>query len=355
MVTIVNINPCWHYAPVKNGMTAERDSNTPPTPPPPKTRRGGPKRDPNTTAGEKLLKLLNILLWDPKRHYQADLAERLMCSGQTVHRYIGMIERTLTGSLTIHCGSDGPRRFYQLAQPATADTLGVSDEEVRYLALCRDLAKPFLPQETHDRLGQTLRDLATGQAGRVFGAPIGFRTKGTIDYGPHLKTLETLRAAIEGKEICALDYRPIGQKDQKTYRFAPGLIIALNGALYVQGYRLETGSVLPERPSTFLIHRLLSVTPLAKYFRFDAADTEARSFGLHWHAPKRVAIEVDRDAADYVRDRTWSDDQKIDEREDGSLVLHLMTTSEREVQAWVWSFGGLGRVVENVTVGGGQA
>jgi hypothetical protein len=94
------------------------------------------------------------------------------------------------------------------------------------------------------------------------------------------------------------------------------LIIALNGALYVQGYRLEEGSVLPERPSTFLFHRILSVTPLQEYFRFDAADTEARRFGLQWHDPKFVAIEVDRDAADYVRDHTWSDDQRIDERED---------------------------------------
>lgn len=312
----------------------------------PKARRGGPKRDADVTPGERLLRLYTLLLFDAKRHYLTKLAADLGCTEQAIRRSIATIERTLNGTISLasNLDEDG-RRYYQLTQSATPDTLGVSHEEVRYLALCRDLAQPFLPPETHERLGRTLRDLATGQAGALFGTPIGFRTKGTIDYTNHLKTLETLRAAIESKQICALLYRPIGQKDEKTYRFAPGLIIALNGALYVQGYRMEEGSVLPERPSTFLVHRVQSVTPLQEYFRFDAADTEARRFGLHWHDPKPIAIEVDRDAADYVRDRTWSDGQKIDEREDGSLVLHLMTTSEREVQAWVWSFGGLARVI----------
>jgi hypothetical protein len=108
-------------------------------PRPPKSRRGRPQQAPNAMDGEKLLKLLNIPLWDPKRHYQADLGEHLRCSEQTTLRYVAKIKPTLTGSLTIDSGSYSPRGFYQLFQPATADNLGGEDQEVRYLPLCRDL------------------------------------------------------------------------------------------------------------------------------------------------------------------------------------------------------------------------
>lgn len=152
-------------------MTAKSDKGRPSDGPQQlKTRRGGPKRDADVTPGERLLKLYNLLLFDAKRHYLTDLAVRFGCTEQSIRRAITTIERILIGtaSLANRLDSDG-RRYYQLAQPATADTLGAPLEEVRYLALCRDLAQPFLPAETHARLGQTLRDLATDPTDVLFG------------------------------------------------------------------------------------------------------------------------------------------------------------------------------------------
>lgn len=137
------------------------------------------------TPSERLLNLYNLLLLDARRHYLTELAADLGCSEQAVRRSIATIERTLSRNITLASDLDDEgRRYYRLVHSTTPDTLGVSQEEVRYLALCRDLAQPFLPPETHERLGRTLRDLATGQTGTLFGTPIGFRTKGTIDYTP---------------------------------------------------------------------------------------------------------------------------------------------------------------------------
>ncbi len=312
------------------------------------TRRGGAKKDKDSGPRDKVLQLYLYLVLAPGRHFKKDLAERFNFAETTTSNIIDVIERHIGRTAELKRGKHKNRTYYELVMPTTAETLGVSLEEVRYLALCRDLAEPFLPPETHARLGRSLRELATSLNGtaQLPHKSIGFRTKGTIDYTPHLPNLQVLRTAIEKKEICTLLYRALGRKEERQYRFAPGVIIALNGALYVQGYRLEDGSVLAERPSTFLLHRIRTVTPLHEFFTFDAADTDARTFGLYWHEPKDVFIEVDADAADYVRDRTWSDDQHISDRADGSLLLRLRTTSEREVQAWVWSFGGLARVVD---------
>lgn len=126
------------------------------------------------------------------------------------------------------------------------------------------------------------------------------------------------------------------QKLARTYRYASGRILTMSGTLYVQGYRLGEGSLLKERPTTFSLHRIAAINPTGEFFSFDAADTEASRFGLNWHSPKRIHIHIDPRAADYVRDRIWSDDQTIEELGDGGIELAVTTTSEKELNAW-WS------------------
>jgi predicted DNA-binding transcriptional regulator YafY len=200
-----------------------------------------------------------------------------------------------------------------------------------------------------DRINSSLTTLALllgeSAARSVSGMSIGFHGKGFIDYSPHLGTIAILNKAIEKRSICNVIYRPGGRRAEATYRYAPGRILAMGGTLYVQGHRLAEHSVMTERPTTFSLHRISQVTPIAEYFRFDAADGDACAFGLNWHEPRRMQIRVAASAGDYVRDRVWSDDQVIEDTEDGGLLLSVTTTSEKELRAWVYSFGGAAQLV----------
>jgi hypothetical protein len=57
-----------------------------------------------------------------------------------------------------------------------------------------------------------------------------------------------------------------------------------------------------------------------------------------------MAVHIAPEAVDYVRDRVWSDDQTIEEHMDGSITLTVTTTGEKELKAWVWSFGGAAEI-----------
>ena len=262
---------------------------------------------------------------------------------------IGVIEKHLGKDVEIESGLEDRRRYYRLRSKAEEKALGFSFEELRYLATCRDLAAPFLPEGVAERINRSLTALALqlgeSAAHSVSGVPIGFRSKGFIDFTPHLGTIATLNQAIEKRQICNVIYKAGGRKEQAPYRYAPGRILSMNGTLYVQGYQMCDRSLLKERPTTFSLHRIATVTPTGEYFSFNAADADARAFGLNWHEPKRIRVQVTPEAADYVRDRVWSDDQTIEELDDGSIVLTVSTTSEKELNAWVWSFGGLARCV----------
>lgn len=293
-----------------------------------------------------MLVLYQRLTLNGKKHFQADIARDLECSPQTVSRLVDVIERHIGKDSHIVKGLDGRRRYYQFCTKSQDKALGVSAEELHFLAVCRDLAAPYLPESVSDRIGHSLTQLALTLGEQSLpDLPLGFRSKGYIDYTPHLDAISCLRGAIEKRQVCRVVYTATGRKEPSVYRYAPGRILVMNGALYVQGYRLVDGMLAPERPTTFSLHRISDIVTTGEFFGFDAAEGDARRFGLDWHEPKRMSVKIAKDAADYVRDRIWSDDQVIEDHPDGGLTLTVTTTSEKELQAWVWSFGGLAQIV----------
>ncbi|ABC23252.1 hypothetical protein Rru_A2452 [Rhodospirillum rubrum ATCC 11170] len=278
------------------------------------------------------------------------LKNELECSERTVDRIVDDINNALSADLEIVKAPNNNNEIcYQLVSHKEENVPGFSFEEVRYLATCRDLAAPYLPEAVIGRINRSLVNLALhleeGQRRSVSGAPITFANKGYIDYGPHAETIKTLNEAIANRRVCSLCYLPMNERTAKSYRYAPGRIVAMNGVFYVQGHYLDEGSLLPGHFITFLLHRITQITPGEEYFHFNAFEDTSRAFGLKWHEPMRRQIHVAADAADYVRDRIWSADQTIEEQDDGGIILSVTTTSEKELQAWVWSFGGLAEII----------
>jgi predicted DNA-binding transcriptional regulator YafY len=306
-------------------------------------------RNKDSSPRDKLLSVYQRLTLDGRKHFQTDLAQEENCSAQTIARVVSIIEAHLGKDAYIDSGLEGRRRYYQLRSKNRDKSLGFSFEELHYLTTCRDIAGQFLPESVVARIDRTLTDLALQLGERTAPkAHIGFRNKGFIDYAPHLPSIATLRQAIEKRQICTVVYRANGKSEPRSHRYAPGQLLSMNGTLYVQGYGLAEGSVLKERPTIFSVHRIAEVALTGEYFRFNAADADTHKFGLSWHEPKRVRIRFAPQAADYVRDRVWSDDQMIEELEDGGLVLEVTTTSEKELQSWVWSFRELAKVIDGL-------
>jgi predicted DNA-binding transcriptional regulator YafY len=298
--------------------------------------------------GDRLIMLYQLLTLHGRRHYLADLATQLGRSPQAINRMVDVIEAHVGKDAYIERGMEGRRRYFRYRTRSEERALGYSFEELHFLATCRDLAAPHLPGEVVGRIDRTLTSLAVqlGDSGRQkIGVPIGFRSKGSIDYGAHLDTVSGIREAISRRLVCTVSYRRTGGRELRAYRYAPGGIVAMSGTLYVQGRQLDDGSLLPGRQTTFSLHRIASVIPTGEHFAFNAVEGDAKPFGLGWHEPRRVTVKVQSAAADYVRDRVWSDDQAITELADGSLEITMTTTSEKEVSAWVMSFGGLADIV----------
>lgn len=303
-----------------------------------------PQKYHDDTAVEKALRLFRKLMLDGRRHFQADLANELQCSPQTIIRLTGAIESVI--GVNLETGLEKRRRWYQIRTfPRTY--FKFECEELRYLSVCRDLAAAFLPEQVRRRVDATIFNLSLLMADYDYAErekaqqpQFAFFSKGRIDYSPHFEHIEKLAQAAEERRICLVHYKASGQKECKEHRFAPGHIAHMNGALYLLGGILNEDCSAVRHLTNLAIHRIQKVILTEHEFTFDLPDSDPDTFGLPWHEPRTFRIRFKPGkAADYVRERIWANEQKMEDLEDGGLLLKITTRSEPELMAWVRSFG----------------
>lgn len=302
------------------------------------------KFDSDTTSNAKLLKLFRKLMAEGKKHYLSDLAKEFNCSSQTILRLIMVIEAEIGTNL--QTGKDGTKRWYQIVSIARS-RLGLDFEELRYLAICRDLASPYLPEQVKKRVDESLLNFSllmsdSAYAGRenIQKEQFAFFSKGYIDYTKHYSTIDKLLKAIDTKMICLIRYKAAGKSEIKEHRFAPHKFVSMSGTLYCLGATVESNYVQMKHYNSFPIHRIIDIISTDKPIKFDIPDVELNMFGLPWHEPRTFKIQFKKGrSSDYVRERIWAENQKMTELEDGGILLEITTRSEPELTAWVRSFG----------------
>ena len=302
------------------------------------------KKD-DATSGNKLLRLFQFLMANGGKHFQTDLSARLNCSPQTIIRLAREIEAVVGTSLEY--GRDGHRRWYRF-KPRRQNRLGLNFAELNCLSVYRDLAAPFLSEEEKRRIDSSLFNFSmlmadpSYQGGVARGAEgrFVFTSKGRIDYTGHYEILDSLARALSASLVCLVRYRKAGAREEREHRFAPGRIVSMNGAIYVLGATVSKDCRQINHLISLAVHRIRGIEVTDRRFHFKMPEEDLGMFGLPWHEPRKFAVRfAPGGASDYVRERIWSDQQRLVEQEDGGVVLEFVSRSEPEVTSWVRSFG----------------
>lgn len=300
-----------------------------------------PRKASETSNGEKLLKMFQRLMLQRGKHYQNELAKWLECSPQTVMRLANEINQQV-GQL-FDTGVEHNRRWYAIT-PQQKGKFGIEFEELRYLAICRDLATPMLPKQIKDRINHCIHDIAIDLVSyedkqKLDESSLQFYSKGKIDYTPHFKNIALLHQAIKDNSICELLYKKGGEKEPKTFRFAPKRFTAVGNVIYVIG--VETNEECEQlKTISIAVHRVLKIKQTIYRKDFKLKDDNPCDFGLPWHEPVTYVITFKQGkASDYVRERIWADSQSLKELDNGGVELTITTRSGPEVEAWIRGFG----------------
>jgi len=299
-------------------------------------------RNPFVTPGLRLLNLYTLLVTNNRAYTLSRLAELFRCSRQTILRNVEQLE--LIQGLELETWIENGKRWYQVKPQETSPNITLTSEAIQHLVLCRDIVRHLLPEPLQEELRNTigattvlLSDSENSETALSSFADV--KGRGTIDYTPFQGILDTIQTATREHRLCKVKYRD-ARANVKEFIMAPLKIMAFRESLYVLCYEYkEDGTRAHDNRLSLAVHRFVKIRLLKRGFEPITGEEQPDFFGFDFDEPFQVRVAFSPEVATHVSERTWSKDQKIRHRKDGSITLTFTTTSWPEVISWVLSFG----------------
>lgn len=305
----------------------------------------GQRRTSQSSASHKALALFALLLFGRRPYSLTQLAEHLECSRQTVLRLIDEI--SCAGSVPIQQWKDGGQNWYQLAAPEQKVPVTLQHHELQQLIVCRDFMQHLLPPKMEKSLNSAVAKAACLTEGAEAITKVGGALpKGRVDYTSFDGILRALLTAQQDLQVVEIDYLARCATTSRIHCFVPVRLVTFNDGMYVRGWTVnDKGTVDIVRPMTLAVNRMRSLIATRRYLNQQTHERtgfppESGHFGIATQEdPFEVCVRFYPPASVYVKERIWSSNQRIDEADDGSIVLTFTSQSEYEVIKWVLSFG----------------
>ncbi|WP_310599223.1 WYL domain-containing transcriptional regulator [Desulfobulbus sp.] len=156
--------------------------------------------------------------------------------------------------------------------------------------------------------------------------------------------LTTVFDCLRNSTRMTIDYRSPGGE------VAPREIDPYHGVRFEGDWYVVGHCHLRQAIRTFSLARMAAARKgTAQFVRpasFDFRKLFGSHFGIHWGKDEvEVRIHFSPKAAAYVRERQWHPSQRLEERNDGSLILVLTVNHLLELKRWILSWGDGARVI----------
>ena len=238
--------------------------------------------------------------------------------------------------------SDGRTLYRFLTGFKKIPPITFSLEELMTLYLCRGQlsflqGSPFQDdlEAIFGRLRSSLPPRSVAHLERIASAATP-RFQGIRDYQGKKQLLGDLRKALLYQYRCRLTYTP-PHREAAEYEFDPYTLLFFNNSLYLGGYAHNRNAL-----RLFLVDRVDQVELLEDRFEvpeeYNADDLTGNAFGLIEGETFEMKVRFCSAVAHLVRERHWHSSQSIDEQEDGSLILSLQVSGEKEILSWLYSY-----------------
>lgn len=297
------------------------------------------------SASDKAIGLFALLLFRGGWYSLARLSHTLDCSKQTVLRALQTVQQSHYIQLQIR--KRGRQHEYSAATPRNVPRVALTPEAIQQLLLCRDLVCHMLPPALEQEVTASIEKTTTllPQFEARAGALDSFAQavpRGGIDYAPVADLIDTLFKGMRTRRVCRVTYQAPGKAKPKEYDIGPCRFVAIRDTLYVVARLVpKPGDRAYDDPLVLAAHRFNEVTLTQRTFDPlpESAMPGFEAFGFAFEPPFKVKVRFSPKAAPYVAERTWSRDQRITRRRDGSIDLTFSATNREEVISWVLSFG----------------
>jgi predicted DNA-binding transcriptional regulator YafY len=220
----------------------------------------------------------------------------------------------------------------------------VSEGELLAFFLSVEISKRFLGSSLESPLRSAVEKISQGVKGAVTVDLDSLRSNYTFSSPTLILSYETvlldLQQAIAHQQCIWMRYFTAGRGEYTERKVKPYHMHNYRGDWFLIGY-----DTLRNDFRIFLVGRIEKWKVLPEKFErdetFNASEWIGNAFQLHGGSEvEDVSIWFSPQKAQFIRERQWHASQRIEEKQDGSLVLHMRTGGLVEVRNWVLQFGG---------------
>jgi predicted DNA-binding transcriptional regulator YafY len=219
--------------------------------------------------------------------------------------------------------------------------------DMNILSMCQAFAKHLMGDRLFEEATQALlKSRALVPEGKGT-SPVHFGSfrPGSIDCTAHQETFQKLIKAMGEKRICKITYRAMWDGRAMSYYVKPLKIFSHKDTVYLHARKARSPGQKhgeADYDPLLAVHRIKEVEITDRRFEFPSDYNFEKLFNKEFGVIKedafRVTVEFKGWAAGFVSERTWSPDQKILKRRDGTIRLTFTTSSEPEFISWLLSF-----------------
>ena len=147
-------------------------------------------------------------------------------------------------------------------------------------------------------------------------------------------------SALKSKTTIEFDYRPLQKTSYMTRQLDPYHAVCQKGNWYIIGYCHDKNDI-----RVFNFSRMKNLKNTKEKFQenpdFNPANHFDKEIGIWLSATKKYKVEllISSEIGTFALERSWNQNQKIEQREDGSVWVSFETTQLPEVKRWVLGQG----------------
>lgn len=147
-------------------------------------------------------------------------------------------------------------------------------------------------------------------------------------------------SALKNRHVLDFEYRPLQKTTWMTRRINPLHTVCQKGNWYVMGFCHDKKDI-----RVFNFSRMQNVTESKEKFDipedFNPDKYFDKEIGIWLSATKKYTVEllISAEIGTFALERSWNKNQKIEQREDGSVWVSFETTQLPEVKRWVLGQG----------------
>ena len=147
-------------------------------------------------------------------------------------------------------------------------------------------------------------------------------------------------SALKNRHVLDFEYRPLQKTTWMTRRINPLHTVCQKGNWYVMGFCHDKKDI-----RVFNFSRMQNVTESKEEFDipedFNPDKYFDKEIGIWLSATKKYTVEllISAEIGTFALERSWNKNQKIEQREDGSVWVSFETTQLPEVKRWVLGQG----------------